>query len=136
MDLIDKQHIVRFQIGQQRGQVARTFQHRAGRLPHIHLQFVTNNIGQRGLAQPGRAKQQHMIQRLLAIARRTDEDLHLLAHHLLAHIVGQHFRANGTVVCLFPDDGFGVNQTIGFYHACCPCGRAALYGTFGASTRP
>lgn len=36
MDLIDKQNIVRFEVGEHRGEIARLLQHRAGGGTQIH----------------------------------------------------------------------------------------------------
>jgi hypothetical protein len=43
-------------------------------------------VRQRGLAQAGRAEQQHVVERLAALARRADEDFELLAHLGLADV--------------------------------------------------
>ena len=48
-----------------------------------------NDVGQRGLAQAGRAEQQHMVQRLAALACCADEDLELLTRLGLADVLGQ-----------------------------------------------
>ena len=89
VDLVDEQHIVFFEVGQQRRQVFGLFQHRAAGLAQIDAQLVGNDVAQRGLAQARRAEQQHMVQRLVALARRADKNLQLLAHLGLAHVVVQ-----------------------------------------------
>ena len=55
MDLIDKQYIVRFEVGEHRGEVARLLQHRAGGGTQIHPPFIGDEIGQGGFRQPWRA---------------------------------------------------------------------------------
>src|SRR5665213_1288223 len=100
MDLIDEQHIARLQVGQLRGQIRGTLEHRPRGLAQIHTQLDRNDIGQRGLAQTRWPEYQHMIHGLGALACRGDEDLHLPLHMFLSHIVRQALRTNGTVLLL------------------------------------
>jgi hypothetical protein len=79
VDLVDEQHVVRLEVGQQRGQVAGALEHRAGGLAQVDAHLGGDDVGQRGLAQPRRAEQQHVVERLAALARGLDEDLELLA---------------------------------------------------------
>ncbi len=62
-----------------RGQVARALEHRPGGLAQVHAHLGGDDVRQRGLAQAGRAEQQHVVERLAALARGGDEDLELLA---------------------------------------------------------
>ena len=93
MNLVDEKHIVGFQVGQERSQVLGFFQHGAAGLAQIHPQLGGDDVAQRGLAQTGWAKQQHMVQRLLAFFGRTNENFQLLAHLGLAHVL---FKVLGT----------------------------------------
>jgi hypothetical protein len=87
VDFVDEQHIVLFQVGQQRGQVLGFFQHRAAGLAQVDPELGGDDVTERGFAQTGRAEQQHMVQCLLALARRANEDFKLLAHFGLAHVL-------------------------------------------------
>jgi len=85
MNLVDEQHIVRFEIGQQRGEVAGAFQYRAEvwrRLTPISRAMICASVvlpRQAGrTATHGRA--------VLAPFRRLDEYLQLPAYLLLAYI--------------------------------------------------
>ena len=69
MDLVDEQHVVRLQVGQQRGQVAGALDHRAGGLAQVDAQLVGDDVRERGLAQARRAEDQHVVERLAALAR-------------------------------------------------------------------
>jgi len=89
VDLVDEQHVVPFEVGQDRGQVLRFFQHRPRGLTQVHAEFGRDDVAECRLAQTGRAEQQHVVQRLLALARRPDEDFELLARLGLAHILIQ-----------------------------------------------
>jgi hypothetical protein len=75
MDFVDEQHIAFFEIGQQRREIAGLRDHRAGRRAEADAQFARHDLRQRGLAEAGRADEQHMIERLAALARGIDEDL-------------------------------------------------------------
>src|SRR5207253_5431052 len=55
--------------------------------------YTTLFRSQRGLAQAGRPEQQHVVQRLAALACRADEDLQLLARLGLANVLAQQLGA-------------------------------------------
>ncbi len=69
MDLVDEEHVVRLERGQDRGHVGlavdRGARHDAQRRAHL----VGDDAGQRGLAQAGRAGQQHVLAGLVSGAR-------------------------------------------------------------------
>jgi hypothetical protein len=93
MDLVDEQYIVGFKIGEQRGQVAGAFQHRARSLAQVHAHFPGNDMRQRGFPQPRRTEQQYVVERLGSAACGMDEDFQLPARLFLADIFFQVFRA-------------------------------------------
>ena len=94
VNLIDEQHVPRFEIGQQRCQITGPFEHRTGGLAQIHTQFVGNDVRQRGLAEAGRPKYQYMIQGLAPLARGLYENIHLRLDVRLPDVVGQRLRAH------------------------------------------
>jgi hypothetical protein len=61
-----------------RRQIARALQHRSRGLPQIDLELIGDDVRQGGLAEARRPEDQHVIQGLAALARRLDEDLHLV----------------------------------------------------------
>ncbi|MNJ38956.1 hypothetical protein D3C81_1189510 [compost metagenome] len=89
MDFVDKQHVVRFKIGQQCRQVTRTLKDRTRGAFDRHAHFLSDDIGQGGLAQPRRAEDQRVIQRFTAPAGGLDEQRHLLAYHWLTDVFSQ-----------------------------------------------
>ena len=97
MDFVNKQHIVLFQVGQECRQVFGLFQHRAAGLAQIDAQLVGNDVAQRRLTQTRRAKQQHVVERFVALFGCSNKNLQLLAHLGLAHIVVQQFGAQGAL---------------------------------------
>ena len=97
VDLVDEQHVVRLQIGEQRGEVAGLLDHRPRGDAQIDAEFVGDDMAERGLAQARRPEDQHMVQRFAATLGRFDVDRHLLAHRLLAEILVQPLRTDGGV---------------------------------------
>ena len=89
MDFVHEQHIAWFQIGEQRRQITRSFDHRPGGGTQRHAQLVGQDMRQGGLAQPGRPEYQRMVQCFLALPRSAHEDFHLRADLGLAHVFGQ-----------------------------------------------
>ncbi len=114
VDLVDEEDVVPFQVGQQRGQVFRLFQHRPAGLPQVHAELGRDDVAQRGLAQPGRAEQQHVVQRLLPLARGPDEDLELLARLGLADVFLQQLGPQRALQrLLLRGGGCGGNHALG-----------------------
>ena len=101
VNLVDEEHIVFFQVGQQRCQVLGLFKHRTAGLAQVHAQLVGHDVAERGLAQAGRAKQQHMVQGLAPLAGRTYENFKLLARLGLAHVLVEQLGAQGALQRLF-----------------------------------
>src|SRR5581483_2224764 len=93
MDLVDEQDVARLEVGEDRGEVAGALEHRGGSRAQVHAELARDDVGERGLAEPRRAEEQHVVERLGPRARRLDEDLELLAHLLLADVVGELRRA-------------------------------------------
>src|SRR5207237_744759 len=98
VDLVDEQDVARLQIGQHRGEIAGALNHwpRGGAKPNPQL--ARDDLGQRRLAEPWRAEEQHMIERLAPALRRLDKDAKIAAQLLLADEFVERER---------PDRGFG-----------------------------
>ena len=93
MDLVEKQHLPLAQIGEDGGQIALNLQSRARGLLKANVELVGDDGGQRGLAQPRRPEEQHMIQRFAARLRRFKGDRQLLFRLGLADELAQPARA-------------------------------------------
>ena len=74
-------------------------------MAQLHAQLVRDDVAERGFAQTGRAKKQHVIERFLALAGRADEDFKLLARLGLAHVFVQQLRAQGALQRFFVGRG-------------------------------
>ena len=97
MNLIHEQHVARLEVRQQSGQIARALQHGTRGLPQVDLEFVGDDVCERGLAEARRTEDEHVIQGFAAHARRLHEDAHLGLHVGLTHVVGEALRPNGSI---------------------------------------
>ena len=93
MDLVDKKNVVLRKIGQQRHQISRTLNGRAGGDPQIHSHFFGNDRRKSGLSKARRAVEQHMIQTFLPALCRLHIDLQVFLDLVLPHIFVQPFGA-------------------------------------------
>ena len=66
VDLVDEQDVALFEIGEQRGEVAGLGDHRPGGGAEIDAELARDDLRQRGLAEAGRADEQHVVERLAA----------------------------------------------------------------------
>ena len=89
MNLVDEQDVARLKVGQQRGQIARLGNHRAASRPEPHPQLARDDLRQRGLAQPRRTIEQHMVHRLAARFRAFDEHPQVVLRRRLPDELGQ-----------------------------------------------
>ena len=95
---VDEEHIALLEIGQDARQIAGLLERRPRRGAHRRAELVGNDVGQRRLAQPRRAVEQHVIERLAALARGRDRNDQVLAHALLADVVAQRPRTQPRLV--------------------------------------
>jgi len=104
-----------FQIRQDGGEIPRALENRPRGLAQIDPHFARDDVRERGLAQPRRAEQQHVIERLAARARRLDEDLELAADLLLPDIFGEGAGPQRALELLLLRGGrLGRDQPVGF----------------------
>ena len=92
MDLVDEQHVVRLQVGELGGEIARLLDHRARGRAEADAHLARHDLRQRRLAEAGRAVEQHVVERLAARLGGGDEDLEVLADLLLADEVVERLR--------------------------------------------
>ena len=86
-------HVALFEIGEQRREIAGLGDHRARGGAEIDAELARHDLRQRGLAEPGRTDEQHVVERLAARARGLDEHAEIGARLLLADEFGQPLRA-------------------------------------------
>ena len=92
MDFVDEQDVALFEIGQKCGEIAGLGDHGAGGGAKADAELARDDLRQRGLAEAGRTDEQHMIERLAALARGLDEDREILARLRLADELRQQLR--------------------------------------------
>ena len=97
MDLVDKKNIALIEVGKHRDQIARLFDRRTGGNAHIDAHLVGNDRSQRCLSQSRRAVQEHMIKRLIADLGGVDKDPEIFLCFLLADILRDRTRAQGSL---------------------------------------
>ena len=95
--LLTEQDVVRLQVGQDRGEIARPLENRAGRLPQVDLHLVGDDMREGRLAEARRAEDQHVIERFAAVARRRHENVHLLPDARLADVFLRRAGPDGAI---------------------------------------
>jgi hypothetical protein len=83
VDLVDEQHVALAQRGEHRGQVAGALDGRTGGGADLRPHLGGHDVGQRRLAQPRRAVEQDVVDRLIALPRRVDQDRQVLLDPIL-----------------------------------------------------
>ena len=97
VDLVDEEHRARLQRGQEGGDVGLALERRAGGLDEVDLELGGHDLGERGLAEPGRAGEQHVVERLAAGAGGLDRHAELGLQRLLADELVEPARAQRDV---------------------------------------
>ncbi len=85
MDLVDEQHVAVFEIGEQRREITGLRNHRPRRGAKPDAELLGHDLRQRRLAEAGRPRKQHMVERIAARLRRLDEHAQVRARLLLAN---------------------------------------------------
>ncbi len=97
--LVDEQHLARpagWSASPPGRRPSRSPARRSARIAHAEL--VGDDVGQRRLAEAGRAVEQHVIERLAALLRRGDRDVQVLADALLADVLVEGARPQPRLV--------------------------------------
>ncbi len=116
MDLVDEEHVTVVEVGEDRREVAGAFERGTTRDPQADFELGGDDARQRGLAEPGRAGEQDVVDRLPAPARRGEHDLEVLLQARLAdelvepagpetRLLGHLHRIGGRHQHLFPRHG-------------------------------
>ena len=117
VDLVDEQDVAVLEIGQQSGEVARLGDDRARGGAEADPHFARQDPGERGLAEAGRAEEQHMVERLAARFRRIDEHPQIVARALLPDELVEALRPKRGIGVLGLALGRGDAVGIGRHHA-------------------
>src|SRR5207248_10759186 len=98
VDLVDEQHLARGQFAEHRDKIGWALNYRASGGMEIDAHFTGDDLRERRLAEPGRTKEQDMVECLAAGLRRFDKDPQIVAQLMLT----DEFIERGR-----PDRGFG-----------------------------
>ena len=98
VDLVHEEDVALLEVGEDRREVAGTLDGRAGGGVHLRAHLVGDDARERGLAQARGAREDHVVERLAAVARRLDEHAEVLAHTLLAYVLVEGARAQRAIL--------------------------------------
>ena len=109
MDLVDEQHVALVQGREDRGQVAGTLDRGARGGADLRTHLGGHDVGEGRLAQAGRAVEEDVIDRLLAVAGGVDQDRQVLLDPILAGELVEAPRPDGRLEgdLVLGDDGAG-----------------------------
>ena len=131
MDFVDEQHVALFEIGEQRREIAGLGDHRPRRGAEIDGKLARHDLRQRGFAEPGRADEQDVIERVAPRPRRFDEHGEIGADLALADELGKPLRAQACLRRVFVAALGRYQLASGFaVHRCGP--RVYLFGSNSA----
>src|SRR5439155_852232 len=87
MDLVDEEHVLLVQIAQNAEEIPAALDRRARRRDQCRPHLVGDDAGERGLAQPGWAVEEHVVHALVAKLGGLDGDAQARHRLLLAHLL-------------------------------------------------
>ena len=123
---VDEEHLAHLERRQHRRQIAGLFDDRAGRRSDRHAELVGDHVGKRGLAEPGRTVQQHVIERLAPLPGRGNRDVQIFADAILADVLVERPRPQpGLVLDVFGDASGGDDAIVGAILGCTSAASAA-----------
>ena len=105
MNLVDKEDITLGQIRQKRRKVARLLDGRAGRDADVHAHLVGDDARKRRFAQPRRAIEQDVVERLASPLRRFDINRQIFLDLLLPVVFRKMLRPQRQLSCVRRDKG-------------------------------
>ena len=93
MNLVDEEHVALFEVADDRGEVAGALDRRPRGRAHVDPELARDDMGERGLAQSRRPREQHVVEDLAALARRLDRHAEDFLSALLADELAERARA-------------------------------------------
>ena len=97
VDLVDEQHVPLVERGEDRRQVPGPLDRGPGRVPDVDAELAGDDRGEGRLAEPGRAVQEDVIGRLLALAGCLQQHREAGLHLALAEVLVQRSGAKGAL---------------------------------------
>jgi hypothetical protein len=122
VDLVDEQDVVPLETGEDRSHISFAFERRTCDTTDADAELLTDDVGKARLAEPRRADEQNVVQRLVAALRGVERDRKLLLDPLLPNELAQSARPQRLLeVLLLGRDG-----------RCQELGRGRHYAAFSA----
>ena len=134
MDLVHEEDVAGLERRQDRGDVALALERRAGDGADADPELLAHDEGEARLAEPGRADEEDVVERLAAGARRLERDRELLLEPLLADEVVEPARAEAPLELLFVRPGGRGEELRGRAHAARSASRTRSSGGRSGST--
>src|SRR6185437_6816458 len=128
VDLVDEEHVARLQVGQDGREVPGTLQHGPRGLAQTDAELRGDDVGQCRLAESRWPEDEHMIERLGALARGADEDVELRLHLRLPDIFREPPRTDGLVYRLVLARGLGADRSFSLQFGITPAPRPSGHG--------
>jgi hypothetical protein len=125
VDLVDEEHVAVVEIGEDRGEIAGALQRGATRDPQAHAHLHRDDAGETGLAQPGRAREQDVVDGLPALLRRAQHDLQVLDQARLADEVVERPRPERGLLGRLDRVGTGAQQLLAAHTRTASCFSAS-----------
>ena len=97
MDLVDEEHVVLLEVREDGGEVAGALDGGAGGDAHGDAHLGGDDVGERGLAEAGRAVEEQVVERLAALLGGVDGDAEVVLELLLADELVEAPGAKGDV---------------------------------------
>ncbi len=98
MHLVDEEHLVRLQVAHHCRKIPRPLDHRAGRGANRHPHLYRNHVRERGLAEPGGAVEEDVIERLPPPPGGADRNLQVLPQPVLPDVLVERARTEPFLV--------------------------------------
>jgi hypothetical protein len=85
VDFVDEEDVAGLEGREHSHEITGAFEHRPGGRPNVNAKLARHQQGQRRLAEAGRAEEQRVIERFLALFGGVDRDLQRFLHLRLPH---------------------------------------------------
>ena len=117
MDLVDEEDLARAEIRDDADEIARLLDRRPGGRAHGDAHLVADHVGERRLAEAGRAVQQHVIERLAPLPCGRDRHVEVLADAILPDVLVEAPRAQPRLVLRVVVDARRGDEAVVHYFA-------------------
>ena len=92
MDLVDEEDVAGAHVRERADEIAGLLERRPGGRADVHAELARDELGERRLAEPRRAEEQRVVERLAPRERRVDVDAERVLDLLLADELGEPLR--------------------------------------------